>query len=65
MYCRIEYRAAIWTHSPEQRAIAENVMQEIQNDRLDGKPIRGVDLSDAGKWTRAEDNHQNYYLDSC
>jgi len=53
----IQYRSAIFYHSPEQKAAAERVKQEIQ------KLIRGTivtSIEPATKFYRAEEHHQKY-----
>ena len=61
-----QYRSAIFYHSPEQKATAERVKQEMQ------KLIRGTiatAIEPAQKFYRAEDYHQKYLekrgLKSC
>ena len=52
-----QYRSAIFYHSPEQKAAAETVKQEMQN------LIRGTIVTSivpATKFYRAEDYHQKY-----
>jgi len=52
-----QYRSAIFYHSPEQKATAERVKQEIQ------KQIRGTivtEITPAQRFYRAEEYHQKY-----
>lgn len=52
-----QYRSAIFYHSPEQKAMAERVKQEMQ------KLIRGTivtSIEPATKFYRAEEYHQKY-----
>jgi len=54
------YRSAIFYHSPEQKAIAEEVIKEITDEDVFGKPI----VTEVTKFTRlypAEDYHQEYF----
>lgn len=52
--CKVQYKSAIWVHSQEQRAAAE------ERARLEGKNGR-LDILDAQPWTDAEEYHQKYY----
>jgi len=53
-----QYRSAIFTDSPEQRAAAEASKARAQ-ERFD-RPI-ATEIADAGGFWRAEDYHQRYY----
>ena len=54
----VQYKSAIWYHSPEQKRTAEAMMKQISDEA--GKPV-ATDLEPASEWTDAEDYHQNYY----
>ncbi|HUN88652.1 MAG TPA: peptide-methionine (S)-S-oxide reductase MsrA [Terriglobales bacterium] len=54
-----QYRSVIFYHSPEQKATAERVKEEMQ------KTIRGTivtAIEPAGKFNRAEEYHQKYLV---
>lgn len=53
-----QYRSAIFYHSPEQKAIAERVTQEVQEKHFRKKII--TQIVEAGPWWDAEDYHQLY-----
>ncbi|MCS7078135.1 MAG: peptide-methionine (S)-S-oxide reductase MsrA [Bacteroidia bacterium] len=53
-----QYRSAIFYHTPEQKAIAETVIKEAQNQWQN--PIV-TELVPAQTFYKAEDYHQNYY----
>ncbi len=53
-----QYRSAIYYHTPEQKAIAEQVMKEAQKHW--DNPIV-TELTPAQIFYKAEDYHQNYY----
>jgi peptide-methionine (S)-S-oxide reductase len=55
-----QYRSAIFYHSPEQKAIAEQVIQEIKNENIWGKPIV-TELAPFSVFYPAEDYHQEYF----
>ncbi|KAG6380590.1 hypothetical protein JVT61DRAFT_4954 [Boletus reticuloceps] len=50
---RVEYRSAIFTHSPEQASIAERATEEVQAKHF-------TEILEAGLWYDAEDYHQLY-----
>jgi methionine-S-sulfoxide reductase len=55
-----QYRSAIFTHSDEQKKIAEEVIEEVTKERLYPRPI----VTEVTKFTNfypAEDYHQDYY----
>ena len=57
-----QYRSAIYYHSPEQKEIAERVMEEIKDKHplvKQGGKI-ATEITEAGKWWSAEDYHQGY-----
>ncbi|KIL59810.1 hypothetical protein M378DRAFT_168812 [Amanita muscaria Koide BX008] len=53
-----QYRSAIFYHSPEQKAIAERVTQEVQEKHFRQKIV--TQIVEAGPWWDAEDYHQLY-----
>ena len=57
-----QYRSAIYYHSPEQKEIAEKVMEEIKDKHplvKQGGKI-ATEITEAGKWWSAEEYHQQY-----
>jgi peptide-methionine (S)-S-oxide reductase len=54
-----QYRTAIFTHSPEQEAIARKSKQELDASKKFSKPI-ATEITPAGTFWRAEDYHQKY-----
>ena len=58
-----QYRSAIFVHSPEQRATAEGLVEELEAERLFDAPIV-TEIEDAVDFYPAEDYHQNYYRDN-
>lgn len=55
-----QYRSAIFYHSAEQKAKAENYIQLIEKEKLYSNPIV-TKVEEAGVFYLAEDYHQNYY----
>ncbi len=55
-----QYRSAIFTHSPEQKATAEKVVKEITAEKLYKDPIV-TEVTPFTNFYAAEDYHQNYY----
>ncbi|KAI5822814.1 peptide methionine sulfoxide reductase [Schizophyllum commune Tattone D] len=56
-----QYRSAIFTHSPEQEAIAKRVTEEVQAKHFTPKGEKIVtQIVPAGKWWDAEEYHQLY-----
>jgi peptide methionine sulfoxide reductase msrA/msrB len=54
-----QYRSAIFTHSEEQRRIAERVKREVDASGKWKRPIV-TEIVPAGAWWRAEEYHQDY-----
>ncbi|MDE3119813.1 MAG: peptide-methionine (S)-S-oxide reductase MsrA [Nitrospirota bacterium] len=54
-----QYRSAIFTHSPEQQAVAKDVIAALTTEQVFGKPIV-TEVSPAGPFYPAEDYHQEY-----
>jgi peptide-methionine (S)-S-oxide reductase len=55
-----QYRSAIFYHSPEQKAIAEQVIKEIEAAKLWDAPIV-TEISPFKVFYKAEDYHQEYF----
>ncbi|KAF9558493.1 peptide methionine sulfoxide reductase [Agrocybe pediades] len=56
-----QYRSAIFTHSPEQEAVAKRVTEEVQAKHFTPKGQKIVtEIVPAGQWWNAEDYHQLY-----
>ena len=56
-----QYRSVIFAHTPEQRAIAEQTIREIDAQKIWDDPIV-TQVVDAPAFHAAEDYHQNYYV---
>ncbi len=56
-----QYRSAIFYHTPEQRATAEQVIKELDAAHLWGNPIV-TEVASFEAFYPAEDYHQEYYL---
>jgi peptide-methionine (S)-S-oxide reductase len=55
-----QYRSAIFYHSPEQKAEAEQVIAEITNAHLWPKPLV-TEVTPLSNFYQAEDYHQEYF----
>lgn len=55
-----QYRSAIYYHSPEQKAIAEQTIAEVNASGIWGKPIV-TEVTAFDKFYAAEDYHQEYF----
>jgi peptide-methionine (S)-S-oxide reductase len=55
-----QYRSVIFYHSMEQKKVAEQVIQEIQEARIWNAPIV-TEVAPLSTFYRAEDYHQGYY----
>ena len=55
-----QYRSAIFTHSPEQKQVADQVIAGITEKKVWGKPIV-TEIAPASKFWIAEDYHQEYF----
>ncbi len=55
-----QYRSAIFYHSPEQKAVAESVIAELNAEHIWDAPIV-TEVSPLTTFYKAEDYHQNYY----
>lgn len=54
------YRSAVFYHSPEQKRIAEEVVKELTDEDVFGKPIV-TEITEFTNFYPAEDYHQNYF----
>ena len=55
-----QYRSAIFYHSPEQKAIAEKMIEELETARIWDRPIV-TELTPITPFYPAEEYHQQYY----
>lgn len=55
-----QYRSAIFTHSEEQRRIAEDLIVELDEDDVFGRPVV-TEVRPAETFYMAEAYHQNYF----
>ena len=55
-----QYRSAIFYHSPEQKAAAERVIEDIKREKLYRDPIV-TQVAPASTFYAAEDYHQEYF----
>lgn len=55
-----QYRPVIFTHTPEQRRLAEEGKAKLDASKRFDQPV-AVEIADAGEFTPAEGYHQNYY----
>ena len=55
-----QYRSAIFTHSPEQKQVAEQVIAEMTEKKVWGKPIV-TEIAPKSTFCIAEDHHQEYF----
>lgn len=55
-----QYRSAIFYHSPEQKAIAEEVIADLTKQQVFGQPIV-TEVVSAGPFYMAEGYHQEYF----
>ena len=55
-----QYRSAIFTHSPEQKAAADEVIANLQKQGIFRNPIV-TEVAPAGQFHMAEVEHQEYY----
>jgi peptide-methionine (S)-S-oxide reductase len=58
-----QYRSAIFYHTPEQRAVAEQVIREIEAAEIWDDPIV-TEVAPLDRFYRAEDYHQEYYANN-
>jgi peptide methionine sulfoxide reductase msrA/msrB len=58
-----QYRPAVFYHDAEQKEIAQNFMNEIEEANLFGAPLK-TELIEFKKFWPAEDYHQDYYKKS-
>jgi peptide-methionine (S)-S-oxide reductase len=55
-----QYRSAIFYHSPEQKEIAQQLMEDFERDRVWDDPIV-TELVPVSEFYSAERHHQDYY----
>ena len=58
-----QYRSAVFYHSENQKVLAEKYKKEINESGAYSKPIV-TEISPASKFYKAEDYHQNYFLEN-
>ena len=58
-----QYRSAIFTHSEEQKQVAEQVIKEIEAEKLYRDPIV-TEVTPFTNFYPAEDYHQDYYANN-
>lgn len=58
-----QYRSAIFYHSPEQEAIAREVMEQVENSGIWGRPLV-TQLEPLSEFYIAEDYHQEYFVNN-
>lgn len=58
-----QYRSVIFYHSPEQRAVAEEIIAELTRENAYGRPIVTA-LEPATVFFKAEDQHQDYFANN-
>lgn len=56
-----QYRSAIFYHSPEQKAIAEQTIRELDAARVWGRPVV-TEVAPFTAFYPAEDYHQEYFI---
>ncbi len=57
------YRSVIFYHSDEQKNVAEDLVREITDDDVFGKPVV-TEITAFSNFFPAEDYHQNYYANN-
>ena len=55
-----QYRSAIFCHSPEQKAIAEEVIRDLEEQKLWDDPIV-TEVTELDTFNPAEDYHRDYF----
>ncbi len=58
-----QYRSVIFYHSPEQRAVAEELIAELEREHVWPNPVV-TQLIPAGQFYPAEDYHQEYFANN-
>ena len=58
-----QYRSAIYTHTPEQKAIAEQTIKDVTTEGVWDNPIV-TEVEPLDVFYPAEDYHQNYFVDN-
>ncbi|HEX4682334.1 MAG TPA: peptide-methionine (S)-S-oxide reductase MsrA [Gemmatimonadaceae bacterium] len=59
-----QYRSAVFYHSPEQRDAAEQVIDELNRNKVWDDPIV-TEVKPLGTFHGAETHHQDYYADNA
>jgi peptide-methionine (S)-S-oxide reductase len=59
-----QYRSAIFYHSPEQQEVAQQTIDELNEQQIWDAPIV-TELAPFGKFYVAEDYHQEYYANNA
>lgn len=57
------YRSAIFYHSPEQKTAADNMIKQLTDDDIFGKPIV-TEVTGFSNFYPAEDYHQEYFANN-
>lgn len=55
-----QYRSAIFFHGPEQKQVAEHVIETLNREKVYSSPIV-TEVVPAGTWFEAEPYHQEYF----
>jgi peptide-methionine (S)-S-oxide reductase len=55
-----QYRSAIYTHTPQQKAVAEDMIKELNSEGIWGSPIV-TEVKPLDTFYAAEDYHQEYF----
>jgi len=58
-----QYRSVIFYHTQEQKAEAEAMIKRLTDEQVFDKPIV-TELSPVSEFYKAEDYHQNYFMDN-
>lgn len=56
-----QYRSAVFTHTPEQKAVAEEVIHELEAKRVWGRRRIVTEVTPVGAYYAAEAYHQEYF----
>ncbi len=55
-----QYRSAVFYHTPEQKAVAEEAIQALEEEKVWNRPIV-TEVTPIDNYTDAEDYHQEYF----
>lgn len=58
-----QYRSAIFYHTDEQKQQAEAMIDQLTSEQVFDKPIV-TEITPIGEFYKAEDYHQNYFIDN-